>query len=100
MSRTRGAGFESRSIIVATQIAGDFTDFEVKDISLAAWGRKEIEIDETEMPGLVALRSEYGASKPLKGARSTGSLPTIGRASGRERECQDVVISVVAGGLK
>src|SRR3546814_15276325 len=74
MSRTRGAGFESRSIIVATQIAGDFTDFEVKDISLAAWGRKEIEIAETEMPGLVALRSEYGASKPLKGARITGSL--------------------------
>src|SRR3546814_13458463 len=74
MSRTRGAGFESRSIIVATQIAGDFTDFVVKDISLAAWGRKEIEIAETEMPGLVALRSEYGASKPLKGARITGSL--------------------------
>ncbi|API60739.1 adenosylhomocysteinase [Tardibacter chloracetimidivorans] len=59
---------------MATQIAGDFTDFEVKDISLAAWGRKEIEIAETEMPGLVALRGEYGASKPLKGARITGSL--------------------------
>src|SRR3546814_17667600 len=75
MSRTRGAGFESRSIIVATQIAGDFTDFEVKDISLAAWGRKEIEIAETEMPGLVALRREHAASKPPTGARITGCLP-------------------------
>src|SRR3546814_13492750 len=82
MSRTRGAGFESRSIIVATQIAGDFTDFEVKDISLAAWGRKEIEIAETEMPGLVALRSEYGASKPLKGPRITGSLPMTIQTAG------------------
>jgi len=49
-------------------------DYIVKDISLAAFGRKEIEIAETEMPGLMALRSEYGASKPLKGARITGSL--------------------------
>ena len=49
-------------------------DFLVKDLSLAAFGRKEIEIAETEMPGLMALREEYGASKPLKGARITGSL--------------------------
>ena len=49
-------------------------DYVVKDISLAAFGRKEIEIAETEMPGLMALRTEFGASKPLKGARITGSL--------------------------
>jgi adenosylhomocysteinase len=49
-------------------------DFLVQDISLAAFGRKEIEIAETEMPGLMALREEYGAAKPLKGARITGSL--------------------------
>jgi adenosylhomocysteinase len=49
-------------------------DYLVKDISLAKFGRKEIDIAETEMPGLMALRAEYGASKPLKGARITGSL--------------------------
>lgn len=51
-----------------------FTDYKVKDISLATWGRKEIAIAETEMPGLMALRAEYGASKPLAGARITGCL--------------------------
>jgi adenosylhomocysteinase len=49
-------------------------DYVIKDISLAGFGRKEIEIAETEMPGLMALRKEYGASKPLKGARIAGSL--------------------------
>ncbi|HEY5459439.1 MAG TPA: adenosylhomocysteinase [Sphingomicrobium sp.] len=49
-------------------------DYIVKDISLADFGRKEIEIAETEMPGLMALRQEYGAAKPLRGARITGSL--------------------------
>ncbi|WEK45851.1 MAG: adenosylhomocysteinase [Candidatus Andeanibacterium colombiense] len=49
-------------------------DYIVKDISQADYGRLEIEIAETEMPGLMALRSEYGASQPLKGARITGSL--------------------------
>jgi adenosylhomocysteinase len=48
--------------------------FKVKDISLAAWGRKEIELAEAEMPGLMALRAEYGASQPLKGARIAGCL--------------------------
>jgi adenosylhomocysteinase len=52
----------------------EFTDYKVKDISLADWGRKEIEIAETEMPGLMALRQEYGASKPLSGARIAGCL--------------------------
>ncbi len=51
-----------------------FTDYKVKDISLADWGRKEIKIAETEMPGLMALRKEFGASKPLKGARIAGCL--------------------------
>ena len=51
-----------------------FTDYIVKDISLADWGRKEIAIAETEMPGLMATRAEYGAKKPLKGARIAGSL--------------------------
>jgi adenosylhomocysteinase len=50
------------------------TDYKVKDISLAAWGRKEIEIAETEMPGLMALRAEFGESKPLAGARIAGCL--------------------------
>ena len=49
-------------------------DHKVKDISLAEWGRKEINIAETEMPGLMAIRQEYGAKKPLKGARIAGSL--------------------------
>ncbi len=49
-------------------------DFVVKDLSLAEWGRKEIEIAETEMPGLMAVRAEYGPSQPLKGARIAGSL--------------------------
>ncbi len=48
-------------------------DYVVADISLADWGRKEIEIAETEMPGLMACREEFGASQPLKGARITGS---------------------------
>jgi adenosylhomocysteinase len=48
--------------------------FKVKDISLAGWGRKEIKLAEAEMPGLMALREEYGASKPLKGARIAGCL--------------------------
>jgi adenosylhomocysteinase len=49
-------------------------NFKVKDISLAAWGRKEIAIAESEMPGLMSLRKEFGAGKPLKGARIAGCL--------------------------
>jgi len=49
-------------------------DFKVADLSLAGWGRKEIEIAETEMPGLMATREEYGDKRPLKGARISGSL--------------------------
>jgi len=49
-------------------------DYAITDLSLASWGRKELDIAETEMPGLMATRAEYGASQPLKGARIAGSL--------------------------
>src|SRR5260370_41862191 len=49
-------------------------DYKVADIALADWGRREIAIAETEMPGLMALRQEYGAKKPLKGAHIVGCL--------------------------
>src|SRR5215475_13166780 len=49
-------------------------DYVVKDIALAEWGRKEIAIAETEMPGLTATRDEFGAQQPLRGARIAGSL--------------------------
>lgn len=52
----------------------NFTDYVVADLSLAAWGHKEIRIAETEMPGLMAIREEYAAAQPLKGARITGSI--------------------------
>src|SRR5512132_2982701 len=50
------------------------TDYKVADIALADWGRREIAIAETEMPGLMALRQDYGKSKPLNGARIAGCL--------------------------
>ena len=50
------------------------TDYQVADLSLAGWGRKEIAIAETEMPGLVAIREEYRTQQPLRGARIAGSL--------------------------
>ena len=52
----------------------NFSDYKVADIKLADWGRKEIAIAESEMPGLMALRAEYKGKNPLKGARITGSL--------------------------
>src|SRR6188472_4288 len=51
-----------------------FTDFRVADLELAAWGRKEIAIAETEMPGLMAIREEFAPEQPLRGARIAGSL--------------------------
>src|SRR2546427_2598689 len=51
-----------------------FSDFRVADLSLADWGRKEIKIAEHEMPALMAIRKEYAAGQPLKGARVAGSL--------------------------
>ncbi len=58
----------------ATAAKQQFTDYKVKDISLAEWGRKEISLAETEMPGLMALREEYKGKAPLKGARIAGCL--------------------------
>ncbi len=59
---------------MATALDRPTKDYVIKDIGLADFGRAEINIAETEMPGLMALRDEYGASQPLKGARITGSL--------------------------
>ena len=59
---------------MATAPALENTDYVIKDLSLATFGRKEMDIAETEMPGLMALRAEFGPSQPLKGARITGSL--------------------------
>jgi len=56
------------------KIDSKFTDFKVADLALADWGRKEIAIAESEMPALMAIRQEYAAKKPLKGARIAGSL--------------------------
>ena len=58
----------------AAKKTADFTDYKVADINLAEWGRREITIAETEMPGLMACRKEYGKSQPLKGARIVGCL--------------------------
>src|SRR5215203_6135516 len=57
-----------------TTAVDKFVKFKVKDISLAEWGRKEIKLAESEMPGLMTLRAEYGPKKPLKGARIAGCL--------------------------
>jgi adenosylhomocysteinase len=54
--------------------SGTYIPFKVKDIALADWGRKEIQLAEAEMPGLMALRAEFGAAQPLKGARIAGCL--------------------------
>ena len=59
---------------MATSVTDTFRDYVVADIGLATFGRDEIAIAETEMPGLMALREEFGAAKPLRGARITGSL--------------------------
>mgnify|MGYP000064613869 CR=1 FL=1 len=63
----------------------DFTDYKVADMSpeTIAWGRKELKIAETEMPGLMVTREKYAASQPLKGARIAGSLHMTIRSEGR-----------------
>jgi adenosylhomocysteinase len=66
--------FKKRKIIMTAQPKAVSQDYKVKDMSLAAWGRKEIDLAESEMPGLMALREEYGAKQPLKGARIVGCL--------------------------
>jgi adenosylhomocysteinase len=65
---------ELMSTKLTADSAGSVTDFKVADLSLAAFGRKEIQLAEHEMPGLMALRREYGASQPLKGKKVAGSL--------------------------
>ena len=64
-------------------------DFLVKDLALAEWGRKEIKIAETEMPGLMAIRHEFAAQLPLRSARITGScaLANIWWSRKRKRPC-------------
>ncbi len=59
---------------MSTTTVAQYTKYKVKDLTLAEWGRKEIKLAEVEMPGLMSLRKEYGASKPLKGARIAGCL--------------------------
>src|SRR4051812_9578690 len=58
----------------AVNETGMFADYEVADLTLADWGRKEIAIAETEMPGLMAIRDEFAPEQPLRGARIAGSL--------------------------
>ena len=65
---------ETVSITLTPDSAGSVHDFKVKDLSLAAFGRKEIELAEHEMPGLMALRREFGPAQPLKGKKVAGSL--------------------------
>jgi adenosylhomocysteinase len=65
---------EHVSLTLTADSAGTVSDFKVADLSLAAFGRKEIQLAEHEMPGLMALRREYGASQPLKGKKVVGSL--------------------------
>jgi adenosylhomocysteinase len=59
---------------IMNAVAKGFNDFKIADMSLAAWGRKELAIAEIEMPGLMAIRKEYSTTQPLRGARITGSL--------------------------
>jgi len=65
--------FDNKYTIMNTKTM-PYVPYKVKDMSLAAWGRKEIELAEAEMPGLMSLREEYGSSQPLKGARIAGCL--------------------------
>ena len=58
----------------AVETATKGGDFRVSDLALADWGRKELNIAETEMPGLMAIREEFASQQPLRGARITGSL--------------------------
>ena len=64
----------SRAKITKATGNGDKTDFKVRDLTLADWGRKTIGVSEHEMPGLMAIRAKYGPVKPFKGVRITGSL--------------------------
>ena len=70
-------------------ITDKMTDYKIKDINLADWGRKEIDITEKEMPGLMSLREKYGDMKPLKGARFPLDLcEKIFRVKAHENVCK------------
>src|SRR5690606_16792946 len=62
------------NVSTATKVSQEFKDYKVADISLAAWGRMEIQIAETEMPSLMALREKYRKTQPLKGAKILGCI--------------------------
>jgi S-adenosyl-L-homocysteine hydrolase len=62
---------ENRMNAVLKSVPAPFSDYVIADLSLAAWGRKEFQVAETEMPGLMAMRHEFAAAQPLKGAPST-----------------------------
>ncbi|HEU5268949.1 MAG TPA: adenosylhomocysteinase, partial [Jatrophihabitans sp.] len=72
--RSTSTGGESVSVSLTKDSAGSVSDFKVADLSLAAYGRKEIQLAEHEMPGLMALRAEFGEAKPLAGKKVAGSL--------------------------
>src|SRR6185436_5961936 len=72
--KTRLNIFAQKSLKMSNTNVEKFVKYKVKDISLAAWGRKEIKLAEAEMPGLMALREEFGKTKPLKDARIAGCL--------------------------
>jgi len=78
LTNTEGKAFNTENITknkdTGMQERTEFPAFKIKDIELAAWGRKEIEIAEKEMPGLMSLRKKYGKDQPLKGARIAGCL--------------------------
>ena len=65
---------DNKYTTMATKTASTYLPYKVKDMSLAEFGRREIHLAEAEMPGLMALRKEYGESQPLKGARIAGCL--------------------------
>jgi adenosylhomocysteinase len=73
-SNPHGAVLDKERLMNAVTDTRNFTDFKVADLALADWGRKEIAIAETEMPGLMAIREEFAPQQPLRGARIAGSL--------------------------
>src|ERR1041385_6478286 len=71
---SRAKAAKTPVVVPSNGTNGNKQDFKVKDLSLAEWGRKAIQVSEQEMPGLMSIRQKYAASKPLKGVRVTGSL--------------------------
>src|SRR6266542_5571862 len=77
MKATAGVRSTRREVggaVLGAELTSVLTDYKVADLSLADWGRKEITIAESEMPGLMSIRGKYAAEKPLRGVRITGSL--------------------------